>query len=38
VPDPALAAKLGLSGRAVLAFFGSFYLYEWLNLLLRALA
>jgi PEP-CTERM/exosortase A-associated glycosyltransferase len=37
VPDPALAAKLGLSGRTVLAFFGSFYFYEGLHLLLRAL-
>jgi PEP-CTERM/exosortase A-associated glycosyltransferase len=36
VPDRALAAKLGLSGKTVLAFFGSFYFYEGLHLLLRA--
>jgi PEP-CTERM/exosortase A-associated glycosyltransferase len=37
VPDRALAARLGLSGKIVLAFFGSFYFYEGLHLLLRAL-
>ena len=37
VPDRALAAKLGLSGKTVLAFFGSFYFYEGLHLLLRAI-
>jgi PEP-CTERM/exosortase A-associated glycosyltransferase len=37
VPDRALAERLGLSGRTVLAFFGSFYFYEGLHLLLRAL-
>lgn len=36
-PDPALAARLGLSGRTVLGFFGSFYAYEGLDLLLHAL-
>jgi PEP-CTERM/exosortase A-associated glycosyltransferase len=36
-PDPALAARLGLAGRSVLGFFGSFYGYEGLDLLLRAL-
>jgi PEP-CTERM/exosortase A-associated glycosyltransferase len=36
-PDPALAARLGLAGKTVLAFFGSFYSYEGLHLLLRAL-
>jgi PEP-CTERM/exosortase A-associated glycosyltransferase len=36
-PDPALAARLGLTGRTVLGFFGSFYAYEGLGLLLRAL-
>jgi PEP-CTERM/exosortase A-associated glycosyltransferase len=36
-PDPALAAELGLAGRTVLAFFGSFYAYEGLDLLLRAM-
>jgi PEP-CTERM/exosortase A-associated glycosyltransferase len=35
-PDSALAARLGLCGKTVLAFFGSFYAYEGLNLLLRA--
>ena len=36
-PDRALAGRLGLLGRTVLAFFGSFYFYEGLHLLLRAL-
>jgi PEP-CTERM/exosortase A-associated glycosyltransferase len=36
-PDPALAARLGLGGRRVLGFLGSFYSYEGLHLLLRAL-
>jgi PEP-CTERM/exosortase A-associated glycosyltransferase len=35
--DPTLAAHLGLSGKTVLGFFGSFYAYEGLDLLLRAL-
>jgi PEP-CTERM/exosortase A-associated glycosyltransferase len=34
--DPALAARLGLKGSNVLAFLGSFYSYEGLDLLLRA--
>ncbi|HJZ16949.1 MAG TPA: TIGR04063 family PEP-CTERM/XrtA system glycosyltransferase [Stellaceae bacterium] len=37
IPDPALATRLGLSGKIVLGFFGSFYVYEGLDLLLRAL-
>ena len=37
VPDRALAARLGLTGKTVLAFFGSFYFYEGLHLLLHAL-
>jgi len=36
VPDRALATRLGLCGKTVLAFFGSFYSYEGLDLLLRA--
>jgi PEP-CTERM/exosortase A-associated glycosyltransferase len=36
VPDPALRTFLGLCGKTVLGFFGSFYFYEGLNLLLRA--
>jgi PEP-CTERM/exosortase A-associated glycosyltransferase len=36
-PDRALATWLGLCGKTVLAFFGSFYSYEGLDLLLRAL-
>ena len=36
-PDSALAGRLGLIGKTVLAFFGSFYFYEGLHLLLRAL-
>ena len=35
-PDPDLAKKLGLTGRTVIGFFGSFYFYEGLHLLLRA--
>ena len=35
-PDPALAARFGLAGKTVLAFFGSFYSYEGLHLLLQA--
>lgn len=37
VADPALAARLGLSGRTVLGFIGSFYHYEGLDLLVAAL-
>jgi PEP-CTERM/exosortase A-associated glycosyltransferase len=37
IPDPALAIRLGLSGKIVLGFFGSFYAYEGLDLLLRAI-
>src|SRR5215469_7533796 len=36
VPDSNLASRLGLRGRTVAAFFGSFYAYEGLHLLLRA--
>lgn len=36
-PDPALQAKLGLTGCTVLGFLGSFYAYEGLDLLLEAL-
>jgi len=36
VPDRALATSLGLLGKTVLAFFGSFYAYEGLDLLLRS--
>jgi len=36
-PDRVLAGRLGLTGKTVLAFFGSFYFYEGLHLLLRAL-
>lgn len=35
--DEALRAELGLSGKRVLGFIGSFYAYEGLDLLLRAL-
>ena len=35
-PDDALAASLGLQGRFVLGFIGSFYAYEGLDLLLQA--
>lgn len=37
VPDAALKAQLGLVGKQVLGFIGSFYAYEGLNLLLDAL-
>jgi PEP-CTERM/exosortase A-associated glycosyltransferase len=37
IPERALARRLGLTGKTVLAFFGSFYFYEGLHLLLRAL-
>jgi PEP-CTERM/exosortase A-associated glycosyltransferase len=36
-PDPALAAELGLAGRTVIGFIGSFYGYEGLHLLLAAM-
>lgn len=36
-PDPELAKRLGLAGRKVLGFIGSFYAYEGLSLLLDAL-
>jgi PEP-CTERM/exosortase A-associated glycosyltransferase len=36
-PDPDLARKLGLVGRTVIGFFGSYYFYEGLHLLLRAM-
>jgi PEP-CTERM/exosortase A-associated glycosyltransferase len=36
-PDPALQNRLGLAGATVLGFFGSFYHYEGLHILLRAL-
>jgi glycogen(starch) synthase len=36
-PDPELKLKLGLRGSRVLGFIGSFYAYEGLDLLLRAL-
>jgi PEP-CTERM/exosortase A-associated glycosyltransferase len=36
-PDPALKQQLGLDGALVLGFIGSFYAYEGLTLLLRAL-
>ncbi|RMD80702.1 MAG: glycosyltransferase, exosortase A system-associated [Gammaproteobacteria bacterium] len=36
-PDPALQRALGLEGRRVLAFIGSFYAYEGVGLLLEAL-
>ena len=36
-PDAALKTSLGLSGRTVLGFIGSFYAYEGLDLLLQAL-
>ncbi len=35
--DEALAASLGLQGKTVLGFIGSFYAYEGLNVLLQAL-
>lgn len=37
VADPALQAQLGLAGKTVLGFIGSFYAYEGLPLLLDAL-
>lgn len=37
-PDPALARKLGLEGKVVIGFAGSFYGYEGLDLLLEAAA
>jgi hypothetical protein len=37
-PDPALAASLGLTGKTVVGFAGSFYGYEGLDLLIDALA
>jgi glycogen synthase len=37
-PDPALRAKLGLTGKRVVGFAGSFYGYEGLDLLVDALA
>jgi glycogen synthase len=36
-PDDALKAELGLTGRTVIGFIGSFYAYEGLDLLLEAL-
>jgi PEP-CTERM/exosortase A-associated glycosyltransferase len=36
VPDRALASLFGLAGKTVIGFFGSFYSYEGLELLLRA--
>lgn len=36
-PDPVLRAQLGLTGKRVLGFIGSFYAYEGLDLLLAAL-
>ena len=36
-PDLALKAELGLAGKTVLGFIGSFYAYEGLDLLLAAL-
>ncbi len=37
IPDQQLAEKLGLNGKHVLGFIGSFYAYEGLSLLLQAL-
>jgi len=37
-PDPDLVSRFGLAGKTVLGFFGSFYLYEGLHVLLHALA
>jgi glycogen synthase len=37
VPDPALVHSLGLDGCPVIGFIGSFYAYEGLDLLLRAM-
>jgi PEP-CTERM/exosortase A-associated glycosyltransferase len=36
-PDPELRARLGLTGKRVLGFIGSFYAYEGLDLLIEAL-
>lgn len=36
-PDPVLAASLGLTGKSVLGFLGSFYGYEGLHLALQAM-
>lgn len=36
-PDPALQAQLGLEGKTVVGFVGSFYAYEGLDLLLDAM-
>lgn len=36
-PEPALQARLGLQGRTVVGFIGSFYAYEGLDLLVAAL-
>jgi PEP-CTERM/exosortase A-associated glycosyltransferase len=36
-PDPSLQKKFGLEGKLVLGFIGSFYAYEGLSLLLRAM-
>lgn len=36
-PDAALARQLGLDGKVVLGFIGSFYAYEGLNILIAAL-
>ena len=37
-PDPELRARLGLAGKTVIGFVGSFYAYEGLDLLLEATA
>src|SRR5689334_1653662 len=36
-PDPALIQRFGLAGKPVIGFFGSFYHYEGLHLLLEAM-
>jgi len=36
-PDPQLQSRLGLAGKTVLGFIGSFYAYEGLTLLLEAM-
>jgi len=36
-PDPALIEKLGLAGKVVLGFLGSYYRYEGLHILLEAM-
>ncbi len=36
-PDPALKSRLGLEGKTIVGFIGSFYAYEGLDLLLEAL-